>query len=272
MKNWTGERLETFVFNRITIEHLHRYGIVLDYVKDKVVLDIACGEGYGSNILSEKAEFVYGVDIDINCIDRARQKYKKNNLEFIEGNTSEIPLKDNSVDIIISFETIEHHDEHCEMMIEFKRVLKTNGVVIISTPDKLFYSDKRNYYNEHHVKELYKYEFKGLLASHFSDLQLLNQTYRNGNSIIQEDLEQDKISFFTGDYSSVQNIEVNPMFLLIIASNTKIKKVGLSIFDGGNISNLEMLEKIHKSRSYRLGHFLLVPLKKIKYLYKKHIR
>lgn len=272
MKNWTGERLETFVFNRITIEHLHRYGVVLDYVKNKVVLDIACGEGYGTNILSEKAELVYGVDIDVKCIERAKQKYKRNNVEFIVGNTSKIPLCDNSVDLIISFETIEHHDEHHEMMLEFKRVLKTDGVVIISTPDKLFYSDNRNYYNEHHVKELYKNEFRELIASHFSNFQLLCQTYRNGNSIIKEDLEQDKISFFIGNYSNVRKIEVNPMFLIIIGSNAKFKKIGLSIFDGGSIKDLEILQKLHKSSSYRLGHFLLIPLKKIKSLYKQHIK
>lgn len=63
-KNWTGERLETFVLNDSTIEHLHRYAIAKELAQGKHVLDIACGEGYGSNLLASSARFVDGVDID----------------------------------------------------------------------------------------------------------------------------------------------------------------------------------------------------------------
>ena len=138
MKNWTGERLETFVYNRIAIEHLHRYSIATEYCSDKIVLDIACGEGYGSHLMSEKASFVYGVDIDNECISQAKLKYKKQNIEFLVGSTSKIPLEDNSVDIVVSYETIEHHDEHDEMMTEIKRVLKHGGLFCLAIGTKEF--------------------------------------------------------------------------------------------------------------------------------------
>lgn len=90
---WTGERLETHVFDDNTINHLHRYTLAMNIIIDKDVLDIASGEGYGSHLMSYKANHVYGVDIDEDTIKAASKKYKKNNLEFILGSTSSITIK-----------------------------------------------------------------------------------------------------------------------------------------------------------------------------------
>ena len=95
--NWTGERLETYIYSKDSIDHLHRYSIVSNYIEGKIVLDIASGEGYGSNIISEKAKFVYGVDIDETSIKDAKLKYKKDNLKFLVGSTSSIPIEDLSL-------------------------------------------------------------------------------------------------------------------------------------------------------------------------------
>ena len=141
IKTWTGERLETFVFNDNTVEHLHRYAITIDYIKGKTVLDIASGEGYGTNLLSKYAEKVFGVDIDETSIELAKKKYSSKNLEFKIGRADLIPLEDSSMDVVVSFETLEHHDKHQEMMLEIKRVLKPGGILIMSTPDKKYYTD-----------------------------------------------------------------------------------------------------------------------------------
>ena len=61
---------------------MHRYAIVSDYIKDKIVLDIASGEGYGCNFMSKKAKFVYGVDIDDITVQEAKLKYKNKKIEF----------------------------------------------------------------------------------------------------------------------------------------------------------------------------------------------
>ena len=267
--NWTGERLETFIYNRVSIEHLHRYSIVNEYIKDKVVLDIACGEGYGSNLMSNKASFIYGVDIDTMCVNKAKIKYQKSNIKFFEGNTSKIPLINNSIDVIVSFETIEHHEFHVEMMLEFKRVLKPNGLLIISTPDKLHYSDSRKYYNEYHVKELYKQEFNDLISNYFSKIQLLTQVYINGNSIVQNDNKKNELRLFSGNYLNVNESAVNPMFLIIVASDVDFVQQNSSIFDGGIINYLEILNNIKNSNSYKLGNLLLFPFKKVKQKIKK---
>jgi len=267
-KNWTGERLETFIYSRDTIEHLHRYAIVNSYIENKVVLDIACGEGYGSNIMSENAKFVYGVDLDPKTIKYAKEKYKKKNLEYSVGNADAIPLSDNSVDVVVSFETIEHLDKHDEMVLEIQRVLKPEGIVIISTPDKLYYTDKAKFDNKFHLKELYKNEFLELLSKYFSNKQMLTQQYSNGISLIQEEKGTIVLNFFTGDYNKVYEKSIDPLFLIIIASNINFSYQKSSIFDGYLIIAKQISDAIYKSNSFKVGNFILFPLKFLKRLFK----
>lgn len=274
-QNWTGERLETFIFSRDSIDHLHRYSIVSEYIEDKIVLDIASGDGYGSNLMSKKASLVYGVDIDDRTVQEAKLKYKKENLEFITGNASEIPLEDSSVDVVVSFETIEHHDKHREMIAEIKRVLKPNGILIISTPDKLFYSDERNFKNQYHIKELYKQEFVDLIVKNFSKMQLLTQKYSNGNSIIQEEITHNRLQFFSGNYDETATIVINPLYLVAIASDGSFEQQKTTIFDGNQIINIDFdiqienkLNEVYSSNSYKLGHLILLPFKILKKIFK----
>lgn len=270
--NWTGERLETFINSRDTIEHLHRYAIASKYVKDKVVLDIACGEGYGSNLMSEVGSHVYAVDIDVSTIQTAKLKYKnKKNIEFIIGNANSIPIASNSIDVVVSFETIEHHNEHDAMLFEIKRVLKSNGILIISTPDKLYYSEKRKYNNEFHIKELYKQEFIDLISRYFSIVQLYTQTYLKGNSIIIEDKIENELQFFSGGYLKIEQSIIDPLFMVIIASDVLFESQKKSIFDGSNIINRHVenqIKYIYNSNSYRLGNLLLLPFKILKKIFK----
>lgn len=277
--NWTGERLETFVYNRDSTEHLHRYAIASDYIDDKVVLDIASGEGYGSNILSRKAKYVYGVDIDNTTVQLAKLKYKKNNLEFLVGTASGIPLEDDSIDVVVSFETIEHHDEHDKMMIEIKRVLKPEGLLIISTPDKLYYTDERNYNNEYHIKELYKQEFKDLISKYFKRIQLLSQKYVSGTSIIQEDNTANELRFFSGDYADISDVGINPLYLVALASDCFFNDQKITVFDGSLINNEifnrekeKETDKIYNSNTYKVGHLILLPFKFLKMFFYKGSR
>src|SRR5258706_12690362 len=132
----TGERLVPSVCNETTMEHLHRYAIAKSFAENKQVLDIACGEGYGSNLLADAAAKVWGVDINAETIRQATNKYKKNNLVFSEGSIENIPCENSSIDLVVCFETIEHIVNHDKLMAEIKRVLKPLGILIASTPDK----------------------------------------------------------------------------------------------------------------------------------------
>lgn len=176
---FTGERfVSTLNEPEISYEHWHRYLYASRFVKDKVVLDIASGEGYGSFLLSSsKALKVFGVDIDPEVVKSARKTYENTNLEFVNGSIASIPVSSGSIDVLISFETIEHVSELLQNMFldEIERVLKPDGILIISTPNKRTYSDIPNYKNEFHVKEFYVDEFLDFLRPKFKYIELLGQ-------------------------------------------------------------------------------------------------
>ena len=97
---FTGERFTPECVREIWYEHWHRYAFALDLAKGKRVLDAACGEGYGSNLLAGVAEHVLGVDISDEAIGHARNRYcNRNNLEFRSGDAAQLELPDNSVDV-----------------------------------------------------------------------------------------------------------------------------------------------------------------------------
>lgn len=171
---------------QISYEHWHRYLYATQFVKGKNVLDIACGEGYGSDLLAQTAKTVTGIDISPETIDFAKAKYKKENLSFIEGSVGKIPVNGEKVfDVVVSFETIEHVDALMQesFLKEVKRLLKDDGIFIVSSPDKLFYSDIPNYKNEFHIKEFYEKEFFEFLHKYFKCVSLLGQKVISGSNM-----------------------------------------------------------------------------------------
>lgn len=220
---WTGERLVTSVLSYGAIDHLHRYAVAIQLVKEKDVLDIASGEGYGSNLLSLHSKSVVGVDISYEAVVHSSEKYVRRNLEFRQGSADKIPVSDYSIDVVVSFETIEHHDKHDEMLLEIKRVLRPNGILIISSPDKLNYSDLPKYSNPFHIKELYREEFVFLMKKYFTHTTFLNQKSISG-SLIVPDSNQFLFQEFEGDYYKLEtyNDLQGPIYNLCIASDTPI--------------------------------------------------
>jgi ubiquinone/menaquinone biosynthesis C-methylase UbiE len=225
--SWTGERYVPHLKGNIQLEHLHRYVLACEYVNDKVVLDIACGEGYGSAMLSDFAVQVFGVDISEETIAHAQNKYHKNNLQFKVGSCSDIPLSDHSIDCIISFETIEHHDQHEAMMSEIKRVLKPDGLLLISSPDKHEYSEVPAKNNPYHKKELYHDEFKSLLSSYFKKVSIWGQKVIFGSWIFPESEKSIIVSYdlkkiAIDNTKSRFNGLPRPLYFLAIASDSEL--------------------------------------------------
>jgi ubiquinone/menaquinone biosynthesis C-methylase UbiE len=222
--DFTGERYIPSVEGDIKYEHLHRYAICLDFVNGKSVLDIASGEGYGSALLANVAESVIGVDIDYDSVEYAKTQYHKHkNLKFIVGSCESIPLPNESVDVVTSFETIEHHDKHEEMMQEIKRVLKPGGIIIISSPNRLTYSDERNYSNPFHVKELYFEEFCSLLSQYFTFFKIYGQRLATSSFLCSlNQVDETSFKAYTGNYDllsqKVCSLE-SPIYFIAICSD-----------------------------------------------------
>lgn len=172
---FTGERFTPECVREIAYEHWHRYAWAKSLVEGYDVLDVACGEGYGSYLLSQVARSVIGVDRDGETISHARHRYQADQLTFIEADALSIPVADHCVDRVVCFETIEHLNDHHGLMTEIKRVLRPDGLLILSSPNKASYSDAEDHANPFHFKELYREELESLLGQHFNQYQLWAQ-------------------------------------------------------------------------------------------------
>ncbi|AIG97130.1 Lipopolysaccharide biosynthesis protein [Archaeoglobus fulgidus DSM 8774] len=236
MLEWTGERYiptakPEEVGAEIHYEHLHRYYFAAQFVKGKVVLDLGCGEGYGSYILSKYAKKVVGVDIDDKSIKHASSTYIRSNLEYRVGSVTSIPVDGEEIfDAVICFEVLEHIAEHEEMLQEVKRVLKKDGIFVVSTPNKKVYSDEPNYQNPFHVKELYFDEFKALLGRYFKHIYFFGQRVYPSSQIWCLTEDNDRSSEFVierGERSFVR-VEAErkePMYFIAIASDSPLKEI-----------------------------------------------
>src|SRR4030043_1073532 len=108
---YTGERMipEYNIDHDIYLEHVSRYIFASQFVKNKVILDIACGSGYGADLLVKSgSRKVYAVDIAEETIKYCKNKNNSDNLDFLVGSVDHIPIEDLEVDVIVSMETIEH--------------------------------------------------------------------------------------------------------------------------------------------------------------------
>lgn len=176
-----GERvIEGSTPERIWLDHVARYKFAGRYVKDKSVLDISCGTGYGSRILYDAgATKVAGVDISTKAIDFAYAKYKINELEFKVGDILNIDFPESCFDVITCFETIEHVKNQKKALSELKRVLKPKGLLIISSPNRRLTSPFSSFNeppnNPFHVVEYTTKEFCQLIGRYFEILGLYGQ-------------------------------------------------------------------------------------------------
>ncbi len=205
-------------------EHWHRYHWIAPHLNSKIVADLACGEGYGSALLGQYAEQVWAIDIDQKTIQSAKEKYQsQTHVKYIAADILQTPMKNESMDAVVSFETLEHLSAHSELLIEFKRVLKKSGFLVISTPDKLVYSSSGEH-NEYHVKELSVTEFQQLINEHFNHAIYFGQQLQT-NSLISPVQSQARGTSFQnllvkqGDENVLLTNQENPTYLIAVASN-----------------------------------------------------
>jgi len=138
---FTGERLvpgqvDQDLFN----EHISRYAFASRLARNKRVLDIACGMGYGSAALAKVAASVVGLDLSQEAVTAARESYRESNLHFLAAPAQQIPFADHTFDLIVAFEVIEHLNDWSVLLLEARRLLSPGGQFIVSTPNINYYA------------------------------------------------------------------------------------------------------------------------------------
>ena len=133
----------------IKIEHLGRYLFVKDFIKSHLknpfILDVACGSGYGTEILSEVCDEIIAIDNNIEILDYLNEKFSDSpNVKIVQHNLETKSLNQNvitkSPELIVSFETLEHLDNPEKNIKEFYDILSDNGYLILSVPNENFES------------------------------------------------------------------------------------------------------------------------------------
>jgi len=182
--SYTGERYHPEMLDEIRQEHVHRYAWACNLVDGVDVVDLACGEGFGSAMLAESARQVIGIDISESAVRHARSRYRAQNLSFLCADAAKLPLADRCADVVVSFETIEHLADQAGMMAEIRRVLRPGGFLVMSSPNTEVYSQRQSHVNEFHIKELTGQEFEKLLRKQFPVLRLFSQRLSLASSIL----------------------------------------------------------------------------------------
>lgn len=176
---FTGERvIPGTTPERVLQDHLERYRFATRLVKNIQVLDVACGTGYGSQLLAESAGWVVGLDDSTEAISFAKDNYAHLNLDFLVGDAVQVGIRSGVFDVVVSFETIEHLQSGDQFLATIRGLLVDSGLLILSTPNRIITtaSESRNQVSTpYHTREFSVMELGRLLSSHGFDYKLYGQ-------------------------------------------------------------------------------------------------
>lgn len=171
----TGERTlpglphENYWFRR----HEAAYQYVASLVTGCKVVDIGCGEGYGTATLASRATTVIGLDYDRATVRHAAHTYP--GAWFIVANLAALPIADASIDIVITMQVIEHVWDHAQFLRQCTRVLRSGARLVVTTPNRLTFSPGRDQpLNPFHSREFTAEELAALVTqAGFVNVELL---------------------------------------------------------------------------------------------------
>lgn len=231
---FTGERFTPEQPGPIAHEHLHRYLFALQFCEAKRVLDVASGEGYGTYLLSRTARSAEGLDVSETAIAHAATRYRAENLAYRVGECSALPVPDASIDVVVSFETLEHVAEQDRFLSEVRRVLRPSGLLVMSSPDRTTYSPPGKAPNPFHVRELTAAEFETLVSRHFAHAVYGGQRATAGSLLLPIKGGPDRLECFSGpEPARLERSETlsTPLYVIAVASPSPLPAVRWSILD-----------------------------------------
>lgn len=152
---------------------LARYQLVLDQIDNyegKRILDVGCGDGALTYLISKNGGYVTGVDLSEEAINFAKEKTKQcGNIKFIKASAYDLPFESKSFDYVISSDAIEHLRDPEKMLSEMKRVYNGVGKVVITTP--LRFTELP--LDKMHIREFFESDFRDLLNQYFNQISIM---------------------------------------------------------------------------------------------------
>jgi len=208
------EKFESKEEYLVYLRHLFAYELAKDKIsKNSIVLELGCGEGYGTNLLSQNVGKIVGLDIERSVILGASEKYKSRNCIFQLYDGVRIPYQDSTFDAVISFQVIEHVQDDISYVSEIYRVLKRNGLLMLTTPNKTYrLRPGQNPWNRFHIREYYSHELENILKTKFSDVKLWGI---RGNKEV-EGIERQRVKQPARIISFLRKVMPEPLEIVII--------------------------------------------------------
>jgi 2-polyprenyl-3-methyl-5-hydroxy-6-metoxy-1,4-benzoquinol methylase len=164
---------------------------MIDYMNGKSVAEVGCGHGFMSIALSSYVEQLVGFDVDSNAINTAvylKAKYSIKNLNFFVFDGYNTNKPENSYDVVLSADVLEHVPEPVKYINECYRILKDDGVLILTTPNGLIAKKNERIIKRHspfHISEYYPIELENMLMANkfkiistYSKLDVVTNGYR----------------------------------------------------------------------------------------------
>ena len=162
-------------------DHLERYNFALQFAAGRRVLDIGCAFGYGSARLAAIAAEVKAIDLYDEALAAAKQSYQLSNLHFAKMDGCALAFPDQSFDMVVSFEVVEHVDEPQQFLAGIRRVLRPGGIAVLSTPNALVSAADGVLSDPTHLREYTPQQFRSeLLGAGFNNVELQGQRLSEG--------------------------------------------------------------------------------------------
>jgi 2-polyprenyl-3-methyl-5-hydroxy-6-metoxy-1,4-benzoquinol methylase len=236
-----GERFipEFMAGQLIEAEHVIRYALAAEICKGRKVLDAGCGVGWGTELLwAAGAESASGVDLSPDAIENARARVPA--ADFREGNLAALPFGDETFDLVVCFEAIEHVEQQEKVFDELVRVLAPGGILMVSSPNPRVYPPG----NPFHVHELVPEELLEAARSRLENVTLLLQHEQITSMLVHAD------SLEVGRSDEVLLRIVRPLlsgndpYSVIVASNGELPELPTIVGSAPSVVSDQVAERV----------------------------
>jgi ubiquinone/menaquinone biosynthesis C-methylase UbiE len=194
----------------IEVEHIVRYQWAAQVAKGRAVLDAGCGTAYGCRLLAGcGAREVTGVDIAGSVLEAVSPTMPES-VQLYVGDLRGLDFPDDSFELVVCFEVVEHLEDPFVVLDELARVLSPGGLLLVSSPNRGVYQAG----NPHHFHEFDPSELESGLARRLGNVRLLRQQNYVVSAVLSDDTSRQ------GDGGAVDNVALHKLVADSLAHQT----------------------------------------------------